>query len=258
MLLWLARIPLRIGCSDAKGRFLYHYVRERNLQQHDVIRNMSIMTGEIAPNPASMQMRLYVPPLHDISSDVRECLPPSGSYAVLVPGSAWKTKMWHWEGFQAVAKDLLGQGMGVVLLGAQSDQHVSAQVAADLPVIDLTGRTRISEAMYIIQHARLVVCNDSMSLHMASALKIPTVAIFCATSPDYGYGPWQNRAIVIEQKNLNCKPCRPHGSVKCPNGTEACMRGPAVETVIDATRQLCGEEGLHTKRQLSSHWISYK
>jgi heptosyltransferase-2 len=258
MLLWLARIPLRIGCSDAKGRFLYHKLKRRNFEQHDVIRNISILSGEITVAPNAMQMRLFVPPVEEISDDVLACLPSPNTYAVLVPGSAWKTKMWHWEGFQAVAKDLLSQGMGVILLGAQSDQHVSAQVAADLPVVDLTGRTRISEAMYVIQHARLVVCNDSMSLHMASALKIPTVAIFCATSPDYGYGPWQNRAIVVEQKNLDCKPCRPHGSVKCPNGTEACMRGPAAETVIDATRQLCGEEGLHKEQHSSNRWISYK
>lgn len=92
--------------------------------------------------------------------------------------------------------------------------------------------------MAVMQKARLVVCNDSMSLHMASALKVPTVAIFCATSPTFGYGPWQNQAIVVERRDLACKPCRPHGSRRCPNGTEACMRGLAADEVISAVDRL--------------------
>jgi len=242
MLLWMARIPLRVGCEDAKGPFLYHHLKKRDFEQHDVIRNMSILSGETALNPDAMQMRLFAPPLQEISKEVRACLPIPGSYAVLVPGSAWRTKMWHWEGFREVAKYLDSQNIKVVLLGAQSDQPVSAQVANGLSVVDLTGRTSISEAMYIVKHSRLVVCNDSMSLHMASALHIPTVVIFCATSLAYGYGPWKNRSIVVEQKNLDCKPCRPHGSVKCPNGTEACMRGPHPDEVIEAVRQLLVDE----------------
>jgi heptosyltransferase-2 len=238
ILLWMARIPLRIGCSDAKGSFLYHKVKKRDFKKHDVIRNMSILEGETDLNPDRMQMRLFAPPAEKINKKIHACLPPSKTYAVIVPGSAWRTKMWHWKGFQEVAHYLTNQNVKVLLLGAQEDRQVSALVANGLPVIDLTGLTTISEAMYIIKHARLVVCNDSMSLHMASALQIPTAVIFCATSPSFGYGPWKNRAIVIEQKNLGCKPCRPHGSVKCPNGSEACMLGPRAEEVIEAVHQL--------------------
>ncbi|RJQ76881.1 MAG: glycosyltransferase family 9 protein [Desulfobacteraceae bacterium] len=240
LLLWLARIPLRIGCTDAKGRFIYHRLRKRDFGQHDVIRNMSILEGETALDPDSMNMRLFVPPWHEIGTEVRACLPPSGTYAVLVPGSAWRTKMWHWQGFREVAGYLLDRNLSVVLLGSQQDQPVCALVAQNLPVIDLSGHSTVAEAMYVIQGARLVVCNDSMSMHMASALHIPTAAVFCATSPDFGYGPWKNRAIVIEQKNLDCKPCRPHGSLRCPDGTEACMRGPAAVEVIEAVGQLLG------------------
>lgn len=242
LMLWLARIPVRIGCADAKGRFLYHRVKKRNFEQHDVIRNMSILEGEIDLDPDTMQMRLFASAWSEIDSCLRHVLPPPGSYAVMAPGSAWRTKMWHWQGFREVARHLLGEGVNVVLLGAESDRTVCAKVAEGLPIVDLSGKTRIAEAMTIVQNARLMVCNDSMSLHMASAMHIPTVVIFCATSPSFGYGPWKNRAIVIEQENLDCKPCRRHGSVKCPNGTEACMRGPAPERVIAAIRELLEEK----------------
>lgn len=243
LLLWMARIPLRIGCSDAKLRFFYHRLRNRDFGQHDVIRNMSILAGEVPLDPETMQMRLFAPAMSDIRADLRSCLPQSGDYAVVVPGSAWRTKMWHWEGFQDVVRYLADRKVGAVLLGSADDREVCAKVAGGLSAIDLCGRTTIAEAMAIVRNARLMICNDSMSLHMASAMKIPTVVIFCATSPAFGYGPWQNRAVVVEQDNLACKPCRRHGSVRCPKGTEACMRGPKPEVVIDATASLLDSQG---------------
>lgn len=238
LLLWLANIPLRIGCADAKLPFFYHHLRERDFQHHDVVRNLSILKGEMALDSNTAEMRLFPPPSHEINPEIIERLPSSFNYAVLVPGSVWNTKMWHWEGFRAVARFLLASGIQVILLGSKSDNKVCTKVSQGLDIINLAGRTTISEAMFVVKNARLMVCNDSMSLHMASAMKIPTVVVFCATSPDFGYGPWNNRAIIVEKKDLECKPCRTHGSPKCPNGTEACMRDLPADQVVRAVHEL--------------------
>lgn len=242
LLLWLARIPKRIGCSDAKGGFFYHELRSRDFSQHDVLRNLSILSDEYEIDPSNARMRLFPPSAAEIDTKLRQKLPTTGRYAVLVPGSAWKTKMWHWEGYREVARYLLDRCIGVVLLGAPSEKAVCDMVAEGLGVINLAGHSTISESLFVMQQACVVVCNDSMALHMASALKIPTVVVFCATSPEFGYGPWQNQAIVIEQKNLSCKPCRRHGSRQCPNGTEACMKGPKPHEVIQAIETLLGKK----------------
>jgi heptosyltransferase-2 len=242
LLLWLSGIPFRIGCQDAKASFLYHRLESRDFQKHDVLRNLSILSSEMQINAHTAQMRLFPPEAGEVSDSVRQHLQNGKPYAVLVPGSAWRTKMWHWEGYRSVTRHLLNRKVGVVLLGAAAEHDTCTQVAQDLPVVNLAGRATISESMYVMQKACLVVCNDSMSLHMASALKIPTVAIFCATSPKFGYGPWQNRAIVVERKDLACKPCRPHGSIRCPNDTEACMHAALDEEVIAAADQLLDEQ----------------
>ncbi|MCK5540435.1 MAG: hypothetical protein KAI69_05855, partial [Deltaproteobacteria bacterium] len=82
------------------------------------------------------------------------------------------------------------------------------------------------------------ICNDSMALHMASACKIPTVAIFCATIPQFGFGPWQNRAVIVEKKDLDCRPCARHGSRQCPNQTRACMDDLPATAVIEAIESI--------------------
>ena len=238
ILLWLAGIPYRIGCKDANLPYLYHETRSRNFSDHDVIRNLSILKGELDLSSFDMEMRLFAPTKDEIHPDIQKKIDSSKSYAVLAPGSVWNTKMWFTEGFRSVAVFLLKQGYRVVLVGAKSDEAVCKAVAQDLDVINFAGRTDISEAMYIVKHAKLVVCNDSMTLHMASAFKIPTVTVFCATSPGFGYGPWKNNAIVVEKQDLHCKPCRPHGSEKCPEGTDACMRDLSPDEVIKAIQKV--------------------
>jgi len=238
LLLWLCRIPFRIGFSDAKLSFLYHETRTRNRKDHDVIRNLSLLSGDLPVTSFESKLRLFPPNKNELNEDTLKILPDTGSYVVLVPGSAWKTKMWQWEGYHKVAKYMLKRGISVVLLGAKSDEAVNAKVAHGLNIINLAGKTGVGEVMYIIKNSKLVVCNDSMTLHIASAFKIPNVAIFCATSPQFGFSPWRNNAIVVEKKGLSCKPCKRHGGNKCPAGTEACMKELSHHKVILAAEKL--------------------
>jgi heptosyltransferase-2 len=78
--------------------------------------------------------------------------------------------------------------------------------------------------MALVDRAKVVVSNDSAPMHIAVARNVPVVAIFCATTPSLGYGPYSERAVVVEQKDLFCRPCSRHGGYTCPRGTEDCMR----------------------------------
>lgn len=231
LLLTLAGIPSRVGFEQAALSFLYTRTVKRLQGAHDVLRNLSLLRDQAPIESFDDSLRLFVP-LVDIADAFG--LPPNGGYAVLVPGSAWKTKMWDWQGFREVARWLLENGRKVVILGAKSEVEVCNQVALDLNVTNLAGKTSIPEMMNVIQKANLVVCNDSMSLHLASTFKIPTVTMFCATSPRFGFGPWKNKAVVVERHDLKCKPCRAHGSNVCPVGTFECSLGLPAKQVIAA------------------------
>jgi len=150
----------------------------------------------------------------------------------MAPGSAWKTKQWHWQGYAEVARHFAQSGKKIVLMGGAADRAVCAEINKQGEFLDYSGRLSLSDTLYLMEHSRLLVCNDSMALHMASAFKIPTVVIFCATSPEFGFGPWENpNSAVVQDDTLRCKPCRRHGSNRCPNGTEACMTIPAKEVI---------------------------
>jgi heptosyltransferase II len=238
LLLFAAGIPHRTGFQNARLKFLYHDISPRSPRDHDVIRNLSILSNETDMARFDAELRLFAPERKELGPAVGNKLPEAGKYVLLVPGSAWKTKMWHWQGYRQVAQYMLNRGFSVVLMGSGADREVNARVGSGLPVMDVAGHSSVSDAMYLVKHAALVICNDSMALHLASAFKVPTVAVFCATSPDFGFGPWKNRAIVVEKKDLACKPCRRHGSMQCPNGTHACMTSLGSDQVIQAAEAL--------------------
>jgi len=241
LLLWLCGIPKRIGFKNAKMNVVYHTLNQRNPKDHDVIRNLSILSREISVESLDTLFRLFAPEKADADPEVVQKVSAFDKYMVMVPGSAWKTKMWHWQGYRKTAEHFLNKGYGVVLLGGLSDMAVNEKVADGLDIYNAAGKS-ISDALVMVKHASLVICNDSMALHMASAFKIPTVTIFCATSPAFGFGPWQNKATVVEKSELECKPCHRHGKQTCPSGTEACMNDLSHEEVIKAAMKLLERE----------------
>jgi heptosyltransferase II len=238
LLLWLARIPERIGFSVSCLSFLYSSLASRLVGRHEVLRNLSLLVPEQSLESFCDELRLFAPEIGQLSAPVRAFLEGTGDFVVIVPGSSWHTKMWHAAGYRKVAAHLLQRGFRVVLIGAPSEEKAAQDVSEGQNVLNLVGKSSVAESMTIVKNAKLVVCNDSMALHMASAFKVPAVAVFCATSPDFGFGPWQNRALVVEKKGLECKPCRRHGGNTCPNGTEACMKDLSYTEVLLAIEKL--------------------
>jgi heptosyltransferase II len=177
------------------------------------------------------------PSRESLSSLAREVL--SGApYDVIAPGSAWETKRWHAEGFREVARSLIAEGQRVVVVGASGDSTACEVVAREAGVLNLCGGTSLEDLVAIIAGASSVICNDSLALHIASAVRTPVAVVFCSTSPRFGFGPWRTPAAIVERRDLFCKPCRRHGSRRCPTGTNLCMTGVSSGEVLSALRGL--------------------
>jgi heptosyltransferase-2 len=205
-----------------------------------VIRNLSILAGEISWDRFNTDLRLFAPEVDELSPAIGALMSSLKNYVVCVPGSMWNTKRWSTEGFRDVVKHFIKTGYKVVLSGSPAEKPLLDTIASGMDVINIAGMAKIHDAMYVTRHARLVVCNDSMALHMASAFKVPNVAVFCATSPDFGFSPWKNKSIVVQREDLSCRPCQRHGGNTCPTGTWECINGLPARRVIDAIEALLG------------------
>jgi heptosyltransferase-2 len=229
-LLAAARIPRRIGFRQSAGWFLYHRRVDRDRTRHDVERNLSILAGFDIDPPAVVSRPLVacsaeaVAGLHALLR-TRGAAPGAPLIAV-APGSVWATKRWTVEGYAALLRGLRDQlGATVLLLGATADAPYAdaIQQAASGLGVNLVGQTDLAMLVAAIDQSLVLVTNDSAPMHIAVARGTPVVAIFGPTTPRQGYGPYTDRAVVVERE-LACRPCSRHGGAQCPIGTHACMR----------------------------------
>ena len=164
----------------------------------------------------------------------------------VAPGSVWPTKRWTLTGYKDLVKKLLTQGYGVILIGSPDEAKICQEIVSDLQnpegLLNLAGKTSLWQSLLLMSKASAVVSNDSGAMHMAVACGVPSVSIFGPTTMNLGYRPWQNRAQVIENKDLDCRPCGLHGHKKCPIGTHECMTSVPVQKVLQSVLSLLGSK----------------
>ena len=249
LILYLAGIPHRVGFRESRGWFFFHQRAERDSARHDVERNLSVLRV-FGLGPEECQRALDLPVDASIQNAVNEKLRSFGvnDTAPIIgvsPGSVWPTKRWSADGFATLIRMLRQQhGCQVLLFGGADDAAVveDVQRMSGAAAVNLVGQIGLRELAAAINRCHVFVTNDSGPMHVAVARRIPTVAVFCATTPDLGFYPYTNNAIVV-QRDLSCRPCASHGGRRCPLGTEACIRQITAELVVRAVERLLGEEG---------------
>jgi heptosyltransferase-2 len=151
----------------------------------------------------------------------------------LCPGAEYgPAKRWPAEHFAALAQDLIAGGAEVALLGGPRDRDAAASAAAVAGVRDLTGATRLGEAIDLLALARAVVTNDSGLMHVAAALGRPLVALFGSSSP--ARTPPLSPCAEILALDLDCRPCFAR---VCPLGHTNCLVGLEPARVAAAVRR---------------------
>lgn len=156
---------------------------------------------------------------------------PEGNIICVAPGSVWPTKRWLPSSYSKLVRRLIDDGHEVYLVGASSDKKECEAVETAVPEVkNLCGKTSLLDLFALFQKSRLLISNDSGAMHVASAVGLPTLALFGPTVPEFGFRPWQKNARIV-QTQLDCRPCSIHGTKKCPLGTHDCMNKLSVDQV---------------------------
>ena len=145
-------------------------------------------------------------------------------------------KQWFPQRYAALG-DRLNQTMdaAIVIFGGPSDRDLGRQIARTMraPAIDLSGRTRLGEAMALIDRCDVFVTNDSGLMHVAAALDTPLVAIFGSTNSTTT-SPFSATSRIVRVP-IECSPCM---KPVCPLGHMNCMRLVTVDMVSRAIEEL--------------------
>jgi heptosyltransferase II len=128
------------------------------------------------------------------------------------PGAAFGgAKRWLPERFAQAAIEIARERHGsVAVFGSEAEAvlcetvHASVE-AAGLRCVNFAGKTTIADFVELTAACDVLLTNDSGPMHIASALGVPTVAIFGATDEE-ATGPTGPHSRVIREP-VECSPC---------------------------------------------------
>jgi heptosyltransferase-2 len=232
---WLARIPTRIGYKrDGRQLLLTRAVnvpKPGEIPRHERFYYLELLrrAGLIQALPESEAIHLGSGAI------------PNGRRVIGVsPGAAYGTaKRWLPERFAEAAGELAkARGASIALFGSKTERELCEEVARLLnghQVTNYAGHTTLAQFIELASGCELFLTNDSGSMHIASALGVPTVAIFGATD-DTTTGPTGPKARVVRHP-VDCSPCLLR---ECPID-HRCMTGVSVERVVREGLELLGD-----------------
>jgi len=123
-----------------------------------------------------------------------------GPYALLHPGTARSEKYWLPERWGAVAAHLRkALGLATVFTcgpDAYERAHVAAIPNATSKKSEIQYPQDLLSLAALVARARLVVSVDTGVVHLASAFRVPQIALFGPTNP-FHWRPMHDRAIVL-------------------------------------------------------------
>lgn len=160
---------------------------------------------------------------------------PDESHAgsiVYCPGAAYGPSK-KWPYFPELA--LLQDGRDIVVLGTPADGESAREISRMAPgkVLDLTGKTSLTEAAAIMAGARAVVSNDSGLMHLAAFIGAPVVGIFGSTSPTWTR-PLGRQSVIM----YAAEPCSPCFRRTCRYGHYRCFEKISATAVAQAVESL--------------------
>ena len=240
-IVWLAGIPVRIGYArDGRGLLLSDPIvvpKPGEIEDHQRYYYLEMLrrAGLIDHLPEVPAVRL--PGIPFLRQEGRKRL--EGLWIGVSPGAAYGTaKRWLPERFAEAAVTVATKlGAKVAVFGSPDEQALCETVAgrvreAGLTATNFAGQTNLSEFVEMAAACQAFVTNDSGAMHVASALGVPTVAVFGATD-HVATGPTGPLARIIREK-VECSPCLLR---ECPID-HRCMKAVTAERVAAEVLEL--------------------
>jgi lipopolysaccharide heptosyltransferase II len=170
----------------------------------------------------------------------------NGKFVVVHPGARVPLKRWFTEEYAKLYDTLIDKfNIVPVIAASKDDARLVGEIISNMHhrVANLTGRLNLREFAWVLKQSEFFICNDSAPLHAASAMNVPTVAIF-GPSKSVETGPYGNIHRVVE-KDFQCRYRCDENS--CHNARHhACMEDITASDVVESVKSLMEE--LSSKR----------
>ncbi|WP_303902521.1 lipopolysaccharide heptosyltransferase II [Thiohalomonas denitrificans] len=159
------------------------------------------------------------------------------------PGAEYGlAKQWPPEYFASLARRLAERGVQVWVVGSDKDRAVGETIvgASEGAVLNLCGKTSLTDVVDLLSLAQVMVTNDSGLMHIGAAVGTEIVALYGSSSPNYT--PPLTRRKVVFFRELECSPCFertcPYGHTRCLGEIKPSMVLEKIQEIIDSMKEL--------------------
>ncbi|HYN89193.1 MAG TPA: glycosyltransferase family 9 protein [Ardenticatenaceae bacterium] len=233
---YLAGIPLRAGESkEFGGRCLTTELKPAPDDLHQAERNLRLVEslGFVARD---RRLRIAIPEAAREGARERLAesgLDPAGPFVLLHPGASAHARRYPPEQSGEVAELLARRGWPVLVTGVEREKALIETVSRRAPAAHcLLGKTSLSEYAAIVERAALVICGNTLPLHLADAVGTPVLVLYSGTDYEEQWRPRVTRARLLRRPT----PCHPCYLFQCPIGLPCLDISP--EEVAEAAEEV--------------------
>lgn len=240
---YLAGMPLRLGESkEWGGGVLTTEVPPAPEELHQVERNLRLIEH---PGFQVRDRSLGISVPEEARRAVVSLLETRGvvlgsQYLLLCPWTSCQARTYHPARFARAARLLSEEtGWPVVVSGTEADRTRNDELLDLLNGrgVDLVGATDLPELAALIEGTRLILTNNTSTMHLADALRVPSVVLFSGTELEEQWRPRDAPHRLLRRETW-CSPCY---AFTCPYNLE-CLDIPP-EEVAEAGLSLLTEMG---------------
>ncbi|KPJ99493.1 MAG: hypothetical protein AMK71_09665 [Nitrospira bacterium SG8_35_4] len=233
---FLSGAPYRLGFKDS-GREIFFSVRSPAAQpQKRMVEHLSDLAQAAGAGAADSAPEIFLSKQEKAwaQSELSRMELEEAMIIALHPGAFYPSQRWPAERFGESARQIIeSYGAAVFIFGGKHESHLLEKIQHAAGVrshifCDLSLR----QFMALLNCCRLLVCNNSGPLHIASALKIPTVSMTGPTVVPLWLPQGKNQIAV--NKALHCSPCN---RAECSD--HSCMEQITVSEVMTEVNRQC-------------------
>src|SRR5436309_1387038 len=230
---WLSGIPRRVGYRSHWRSWLVNQI-VREPRKPGPAEHHSLRFLRIACECGAETSNIEVPNPNQTSNIKHQTL------IGLCPGAEYgPAKRWLPERFAEAAAKITAQSSAQwILFGTKKDTAIGEQIAAAIGdrCVNRIGQTTLDQLIDELRECRLLLTNDTGTMHLAALLSVPVVAIFGSTEPRLT-GPLGNGHVVLRH-HVECSPCFLR---KCPIDFR-CMKEVSTQEVVDAVLSILAKQ----------------
>ncbi len=158
----------------------------------------------------------------------------------MMPGAEYGVaKQWPLARYSELASLLVSAGYTVWVLGSSKDEAAGQEIVDSIngPVVNLCGKTKLTDVVDLLSYVEQVVTNDSGLMHVAAAMGVRINAIYGSSTPAYTPPLTKNSNVFYTDRE--CSPCF---SRTCKYGHYKCLSDISTNKVFDVI-------GMYSKQQ---------